>query len=168
MPAHRPRGACVLRVLNGAAPPQTGSSPGCAAAGSPGSCDLHDAGPTRGCSAAGSSPLLHWRSSCSRCPPRCRCLQRCRSRWNDKSRTETATESSGGPWLGRSRAVVDGRNGARLEIRSQKVPILSSRLVSIGGGRILRVSSDAFKSLGFILFLSAQWGEIPGSSWFSP
>lgn len=52
--------------------------------------------------------------------------------------------------------MVDGRNGARLEIRSQKVPILSSRLVSIGGGRILRVSSDAFKSLGFILFLSAQ------------
>lgn len=53
--------------------------------------------------------------------------------------------------------MVDGRNGARLEIRSQEVPILlSSRLVSIGDGWILRVSSDAFKSLGFILFLSAQ------------
>lgn len=46
---------------------------------------------------------------------------------------------------------MDGRNGARLEVRSHKVPVLlSSRLVSIGGGRVWRVSSDAFKSRGFI------------------
>lgn len=161
MPAHRSRGAGALRGLNGAAPPQTGSSPGCAAAGSPGSCDLHDAGPSRGCSAAGSCPLLHRRSWCSRCQPRSRCLQRCRSCWNDRSRTESATESSGGPWWG-------GAAGRwwMLAMRLEKVAVLlSSCLLSIGDGRMLPASSDAFKCF---FFLSAQWGEIPGSSWFSP
>lgn len=111
----RPRGVCELRAMSGAAPPRTGSSPGCAAADSPGSCDHRGAAPSRGCSAAGSSPLLRWRSSCSRCRPRyhCHCSRRYRSCRNDRNQTETATESSGGPWLGR--AVVDGRDEGRLE-----------------------------------------------------
>lgn len=118
-PAYRPRGVCELRVMSGAAPLRTGSSPGCAvAAGSPGSCGHRGAAPSRRWSAAGSSPLLRWRSSCSRyrlhyhyC-----CLQRCCSCRNDRNQTETATESSGGPWLERRRrAVLDGRDEGRLE-----------------------------------------------------
>lgn len=129
-PAYRPRGVCAgLRVRSVAAPPRTGSSPGraaVAAAGCPGSCDHHHlhrgggAAPSRGCSAAAAGSSLHllllrWRSSsCSqRYRPRyhhCHCCQRCRSCRNDRSQTETETESSGGPWLGRA-VVVDGRDG---------------------------------------------------------
>lgn len=160
MPAHRSRGAGALRGLNGAAPPQTGSSPGCAAAGSPGSCDLHDAGPSRGCSAAGSCPLLHRRSWCSRCQPRSRCLQRCRSCWNDRSRTESATESSGGPWWG-------GAAGRwwMLAMRLEKVAVLlSSCLLSIGDGRMLPASSDAFKCFFFYRHNEVRYLEAAGSA----
>lgn len=128
----RPQGVCELRAKSGAAPPQTGSSLGCAVAGSPGSYDHRDAAPNRSCSAAGSSPLLRWRSSCSRYQQRyrCHCFQRCRSCRNDKSQTETATESSGGPWLGR--AVVEGRDEGKLERRTfrngQEPPSSSTRL----------------------------------------
>lgn len=106
-PAYRPRGVYELRVRSGAAPLRTGSSPGCAAAaaaaaavGSRGS-SVRGAAPSRGCSAVGSSPLLRWRSSGCRYRPcyRCRRSHRCHSWRNDRSQTETATESSGGPWL---------------------------------------------------------------------
>lgn len=109
----RPRGVCALRARSDAAPQRTGSSPGRAAAGSPGSSDHRGAAPSQGCSAEDSSPLLRWRSSCSRYHPRyrCHCLQRCRLSRNDKNQTETATASWGGPWLEEKRAVVDGRDG---------------------------------------------------------
>lgn len=130
----RPRGVCELRAKSGAAPLRTGSSPGCAAAaGSPGSCGHRGAAPSRRCSAACSSPLLRWRSSCSRYRLRyhCCCLQRCCSCRNDRSQTETATESSGGPWLERRRAVLDGRDEGRLErwtLRNGQEPPFSVRV----------------------------------------
>lgn len=108
--AYQPQGVCELRGRCGAAPLRTGSSP--AVAGSPGSCDHRDAEPSRRCSAAGSSPLLRWRSSCShyRLRYHCCCFQRYCSCRNDRSQIETASVSSGGPWLERRRAVVDGRD----------------------------------------------------------
>lgn len=108
--AYQLLGVCELRGRSGAAPLRTGSSP--AAVGSPGSCDHRDAAPSRRCSAAGSSPLLRRRSSCSHCRFRYRrcCFRRCCSCRNDRSQTETSNASSGGPWLERRRAVVDESN----------------------------------------------------------
>lgn len=120
-----PRGVCELRAKSGAAPQRAGSSPGCAAAGSPGSCDHRGAAPSRGCSAACSSPLLRWCSSSSRYRPsyRCRCFQRYRSYRNDRNQTETAIESSGGPWLVRRRKRRAAMNGREMDV--QELPLLT-------------------------------------------
>lgn len=171
----RPRGVCELRAMSGAAPLRTGSSPGCAAAGSPGSYDLRGAAPSRSCSAAGSSPLLRWRSSGSRYRPRYRrrCFQRCRSWRNDRSQIETATESSGGPWLERRRAVVDECDEGRTERWTDRSPapntaspFLSTHRVTSDDDRRLRVFSEAFTAV--ILNNEKRYLEAAGSHKHSP
>lgn len=86
----QPRGVCGVHGPGGAALPPTGSSPGRAAAGSPGGCD--DETPIRDYSVAGSPLLLlRWRSLGSHYYYRCRFLLR--SGRNGRSRSGTESVS---------------------------------------------------------------------------
>lgn len=130
-----PRGdVCGVHVPSDAGSLLTDSSPVCAA-GSRGDCGRGGETPSRNYSAADSS-VLRWRSLGSRYPQSSlRCSHR--SGRSDRSLSETASESWGGPWPGTGRGfrMVFWRDGPFDTGRTSSSPCCLP---------ILLVTSDGF------------------------